>query len=179
VFNAPRGPSHMRREQQQQRDRSRRPEQSPAKKDKDRKDKKKDKDTAKTTMTDFRIVGIELRELGWTWGLVGDEAAEEAEDKAVKLENDEEKTETTEAPATEDDTENKEVKPEAESTDAKADIVDTADTAVHSDDAVKQEASATHDEADDKVGGKRKAHTPETGTLVQLLGVCINHVLTL
>lgn len=165
MFNAPRGPSHLRREQQQ-RDRSRRSEQSPAKKDKDRKDKKKDKDTGKTTMTDFRIVGIELKELGWTWGLVGDQADEEADIDPVKVENDAGKEEPADATIADDNTEVKEEEAEPEATESKGDAA-TADTATETDEAVKQEPSATQGEADDKVGGKRKAQTPETGTLQQ------------
>lgn len=38
----------------------------------------------KTTMTDFRIVGIEIRELGWSWGLVDEKVELEGTEPAVK-----------------------------------------------------------------------------------------------
>ena len=80
-MNAPRGPSHMRRERQEsQRQRSAK-EQSPSKSDKKDKKKEKEKDSAKTTLTDFRIVGIEMKELGWSWGLVGEEAMNQVEEE--------------------------------------------------------------------------------------------------
>ena len=58
--------------------------------EKRRREREADRDL-KTTMTDFRIVGIEVKELGWTWGLVGDEARklkDEAEGR-VKIEDSE------------------------------------------------------------------------------------------
>jgi 20S proteasome subunit alpha 6 len=96
-MNAPRGPSHMRRERQDhQRQRSTRSEVSPGKKD-SRKDKKKEKEKeAKTTLTDFRIVGIEMKELGWKWGLVGDEAMNQAEEEEIKAEKVESEAKTEE-----------------------------------------------------------------------------------
>ena len=72
VVNAPRGPSGMRG--RNDRDRSQQPRRDERKdtKEKDRKKKDKEKE-AKTTMTDFRIVGIEIKDLGWSWGLTNGE----------------------------------------------------------------------------------------------------------
>lgn len=185
-MNAPRGPSHMRRERQDhQRQRSARSEVSPGKKD-SRKDKRKEKE-AKTTLTDFRIVGIEMKELGWKWGLVGEEAmnqAEEDEEKAekgeaeVKTENvDGESAESGAAPTAAEPAE-AEVKEETvqsetvnqEETDKTTEPETTADSTTEPvEESVKEEPSAPLEGPEGKTGGKRKAQTPETGKLADTI----------
>ena len=184
-MNAPRGPSHMRRERQDhQRQRSARSEVSPGKKD-SRKDKKKEKE-AKTTLTDFRIVGIEMKELGWKWGLVGEEAmnqAEEDEEKAekseaeVKTENvDGEGAESSAAPTiAEADVKEETVDSETVNQEETANATEpetTADTITEPiKELVKEEPSAPLEGPEGKTGGKRKAQTPETGKLSAVIGM--------
>lgn len=184
-MNAPRGPSHMRRERQDhQRQRSARSEVSPGKKD-SRKDKKKEKE-AKTTLTDFRIVGIEMKELGWKWGLVGEEAmnqAEEDEEKAekseaeVKTENvDGEGAESSAAPTiAEADVKEETVDSETVNQEETANATEpeaTADpTTEPVEQSVKEEPSAPLEGPEGKTGGKRKAQTPETGKLSNVIGM--------
>ncbi|KAK4689649.1 hypothetical protein P7C73_g442, partial [Tremellales sp. Uapishka_1] len=55
--------------------------------DKDRETKKRKGDGGKTTMTDFRIVGIEIASVGWKWGQTGeevDQADTKKEEEVVK-----------------------------------------------------------------------------------------------
>jgi 20S proteasome subunit alpha 6 len=191
VMNAPRGPSHMRRERQEsQRQRSAK-EQSPSKRDKKDKKKEKERDNAKTTLTDFRIVGIEMKELGWSWGLVGEEAMNQVEEEEkvveeeskvagdgdVKTEEAAQEDVSTEPTTTEEvkeETNGAEVEAEAavkaevEGQDDSAEVKDepTAEQA----DAPKEEPSTTEledPEGKGKTGGKRKAQSPETGKLFQ------------
>jgi 20S proteasome subunit alpha 6 len=189
VMNAPRGPSHMRRERQEsQRQRSAK-EQSPSKRDKKDKKKEKEKDNAKTTLTDFRIVGIEMKELGWSWGLVGEEAMNQVEEEEKVLEDEAKvagdgdiKTEEAgqeEVPA--EPTTTEEVKEETNGAEAEAESevkaevegqVDSTevkdDPSTEQADAPKEESSTTEPEDSEgkgKTGGKRKAQSPETGKL--------------
>jgi len=194
VMNAPRGPSHMRRERQEtQRQRSARPEQSPGKRDKKDRKKEKEKDTAKTTLTDFRIVGIEMKELGWSWGLVGEEAMNQVEEvgkedetKVVDTEPKSEDAAPADAstdlpqPATAEEADVKqettdagpevETKVEAE---AASDSAEVKDEPYPESAAPKEEVPASTDTEDGdgkgKTGGKRKAQSPETGKSLTLL----------
>jgi 20S proteasome subunit alpha 6 len=192
VMNAPRGPSHMRRERQDaQRQRSARPEQSPGKRDKKDKKKEKEKDNAKTTLTDFRIVGIEMKDLGWSWGLVGEEAMNQAEEEEKAKEekvgagtNGEVKSEEavqeevapTEPPATAE-----EVKQDTTDAEPEIEAEPKVEVEVEGDSAeVKTEppSDLSHEPKEDpipepeegegkgKTGGKRKAQSPETGKLI-------------
>ncbi|WVQ86280.1 hypothetical protein IAT38_008448 [Cryptococcus sp. DSM 104549] len=77
MMNAPRGPAGMRRQQGQlplqdaaANARQRGVAGVGAVKSGEKEKKKKDKEV-KATMTDFRIVGIEMKELGWSWGIIG------------------------------------------------------------------------------------------------------------
>ena len=192
-MNAPRGPSHMRRERQEsQRQRSAK-EQSPSKRDKKDKKKEKEKDNAKTTLTDFRIVGIEMKELGWSWGLVGEEAMNQVEEEEKVAEEEakvagdgnvkteeaaQEEVLSTEPSATEEvKQESNEAEVEAES-EVKAEVegqVDSTEvkdeTTAEQADAPKEEPSTTEPEDAEgkgKTGGKRKAQSPETGKPFQI-----------
>jgi hypothetical protein len=183
----------MRRErnQQEQRQRSARPDQSPGKKDRKDKKKEKEKDSAKTTLTDFRIVGIEMKELGWSWGLVGEAAMNQIAEEEVKAENPETikddaeaKSETLEvdahpavdtAPPEDVKSESKEAEAETEvkvdSEDIEAPTADTGPTTEANANGaeledIKEESTAHEDkDVEGKVGGKRKAQSPETGKL--------------
>jgi hypothetical protein len=133
-------------------------------------------------MTDFRIVGIELKELGWSWGLVGDQAKQEEIAKEDDVVNGKKEETTGDAPAKAEDpteppasTSDGEVKveegagnaePEAEGAELRTEVTTTGGPLASTDEVVKQEATSTHDEAEGKVGGKRKAQTPETGTSI-------------
>jgi len=181
-MNAPRGPSHMRRERQDhQRQRSARSEVSPGKRD-TRKDKKKEKE-AKTTLTDFRIVGIEMKELGWKWGLVGEEAMNQAEEDEEKAEKGEAEVKTEDvggesadsgpAEAAEAQVKEEVVQSEPvnhEETDKTTEPETTADpTTEPIEQSVKEEPSAPLEGPEGKTGGKRKAQTPETGKLADAI----------
>ncbi|WVW80670.1 hypothetical protein I302_102656 [Kwoniella bestiolae CBS 10118] len=79
MAGAPRGPSGMmRRDGNTPGSRSSVPPSS-AKKDTPRKEKRRE--DLRTTMTDFRIVGIEVKGLGWSWGKIGGQEEEEEEPK--------------------------------------------------------------------------------------------------
>ncbi|KAK8850740.1 hypothetical protein IAR55_004660 [Kwoniella newhampshirensis] len=91
LLNVPRGPAGMRRGGLAGSDRSslpptRRGEIVKQEKEKERDKKRKEKE-AKSTMMDFRIVGVEVKELGWSWGLIGGHQ----EDVVVKQEAETEK----------------------------------------------------------------------------------------
>lgn len=197
MMNAPRGPSHMRRQNQhdhradrdRDRDRTRRSEPSPSKRDRDRKDVKK-KDNVKTTMTDFRIVGIEIKELGWTWGMIGAHAASEQEAAGEEVKKEEsgssatavkaELVTTDEAPPDSEQSKStngdapSHAKEEQEQDGVAVDSVkqeEDANTVPDADadpasqtstEIVKEEGTIT-DEVEGKVGGKRKAQSPEAG----------------
>ena len=194
VMNAPRGPSHMRRERQEsQRQRSAK-EQSPSKRDKKDKKKEKERDNAKTTLTDFRIVGIEMKELGWSWGLVGEEAMNQVEEEEKVVEEEakvavdgdvkaeeagQEEVPPTEPTTTEDVKQESneaevgaesEVKAEVEGQNDSAEVKDEPST--EQADAPKEELPTTEPEDAEgkgKTGGKRKAQSPETGKPVNSL----------
>ncbi|OCF35975.1 hypothetical protein I316_02470 [Kwoniella heveanensis BCC8398] len=78
-MNAPRGPSGMRRPDTRS---SLPPKKDPGKEKV--KDKKREVEL-RTTMTDFRIVGIEVKEIGWSWGKIN--GHDEVEVKAEKEEH--------------------------------------------------------------------------------------------
>ncbi|EIW69286.1 hypothetical protein TREMEDRAFT_62149 [Tremella mesenterica DSM 1558] len=68
--NAPKGPSGQRRD--------RKDRESTPKREKEREKRRREGDREmKTTMTDFRIVGIEMSSLGWKWGMTSDEMSQE------------------------------------------------------------------------------------------------------
>ena len=198
-MNAPRGPSHMRRERnnehrerERDRDRSRRVDASPSKRDRKESSNSttanKKKENVKTTMTDFRIVGIEIKELGWTWGMIGGQAMSETstpdlteqqdtyidDTDPIKLESEEEpKAESTEAASTEPEIVQNGDKAANASVEVKEEpSADTAEPSslvpeANGDNGEKSEpvdeATVTADEAAGKVGAKRKAHSPEAG----------------
>jgi hypothetical protein len=74
-------------------------------------------------MTDFRIVGIEVKELGWSWGLVGEHVVDEVKVEEVKEVEAEPKAdpEVKAEPEAEAETKvktEKEAEPEAEASEA-------------------------------------------------------------
>ena len=100
----------------------------------------------KTTMTDFRIVGIEVKELDWSWGMVKDEAGIEVkhEDSDGSTDPAEQEDEAVTTPPEEPD--DKEIA-------VKSEPVDTTEPAECTDPEVVEE----------KRGEKRKAKTPDGG----------------
>jgi 20S proteasome subunit alpha 6 len=141
MLNAPRGPAGMRSRDKENFSRSRRGD-TPSR---DKRDRRRDNEReVKTTMTDFRIVGIEMKELGWSWGLVG-EAANVKEEKVDAEEVEKPEGAETETP--------------------RADKGETASgDKVAPSEEVKNEADIKTEEAsEEKVGGKRKAQSPDGG----------------
>jgi hypothetical protein len=163
----------------------RRQDQVTGRKEVDRKRREKEKDRyrereERITMTDFRIVGIEVKGLDWTWGLIGGEQPEDKqkdEEKAKMEKGDEEsesKTEATETTANGDAAEPTaaaEVKDEAEqvTTSEETKVEDHAETdseekePVPSEQPVKSEPVETVEE---KRGEKRKAKSPDISELI-------------
>jgi len=83
MTNVPRGPSVMRRAEP-----SRAARVETVRGDREKERRKRDKAQGpeiKTTMTDYRIVGIEVKELGWSWGMV--ELKENGEEKNGEAES--------------------------------------------------------------------------------------------
>ena len=168
MMNVPRGPAGMRRQEP--------PKQA---RDLDRKRKDKERDRArekeeKITMTDFRIVGIEVKGLDWAWGLVGGEHEEiKDEIKAEEVEGVAKVENVTEVEGKDSESE---AVPKVEGQTAeeggdelKADEVSgTAEEGkaedVEGEDAIKSEAAESLEE---KRGEKRKAKTPEIGMFRQ------------
>lgn len=195
----------MRRERnnehrERDRDRSRRVEASPSKRDRKESGNtatSKKKENVKTTMTDFRIVGIEIKELGWTWGMVGGKGMSEPSspdwreqgDRYLSLPEDDTKPiklESEEVPKAEpvlevssaaETVENgvgatnasAEVKeePNTESAEPSAVVPEVTADGVEKSETV-DETATTADEAAGKIGAKRKAHSPEAGKHVSL-----------
>ncbi|WWD20905.1 hypothetical protein CI109_105383 [Kwoniella shandongensis] len=197
LVNAPRGPAGMRRGGAMTggTDRSslppaRRGDIAKLEKEKERDKKKKDKE-AKSTMMDFRIVGIEVKELGWSWGLIGGhkvdvEVKEEEEEPKEQEAGTEKVDEDKEVEAVEDrQTEPAEVKENGDSSvqPPKTDDREGQKTGHSAGDTVKVEAEADaateiegetevvetaveNDESaaevvEEKRGEKRKAKTPD------------------
>lgn len=169
MLNAPRGPAGMRRQ-----------DQATGRKEVDRKRREKEKDRyrereERITMTDFRIVGIEVKGLDWTWGLIG---GKQPEDKVKEEE------ENAKADKVDDQS-----KPEAAETDAngqaaepiaKAEVKDEADQDEKAEEEVKDDGQAETDgeekeaapseepvksepveTVEEKRGAKRKAKSPD------------------
>ena len=172
MLNAPRGPAGMRRQ-----------DQVAGRKEVDRKRREKEKDRYKEreeriTMTDFRIVGIEVKGLDWTWGLIGGEQPEDKnkEEEKAKVDKVEEdlKTEAAETEANghvAEPTAEADVKNEAEQDKnaEEAKVEGTTEAAgaekntVPSEQPVKSEAVETVEE---KRGEKRKAKSPDLSELI-------------
>jgi 20S proteasome subunit alpha 6 len=185
--SVPRGPAGMRRP-----DLPRPPVSVSRDKDKERSKRRKDRADKewKTTMTDFRIVGIEMKDLGWKWGLTGDEIKEDVEEEVKEelVEVDGEKT-------TGVDDVNEEETPVAEQVNGEVVLPDAAETSVteapveqiegdsEADPEVKTEPDTKPDlevsgesaeVVEEKRGEKRKAKTssPDGGECTSFL----NHV---
>ncbi|ORY21156.1 hypothetical protein BCR39DRAFT_554155 [Naematelia encephala] len=176
--NAPRGPANMRRN-----DRGgsvAKKVDSKSDRDKEKKHRDKEKEL-KTTMTDFRIVGIEMKELGWKWGLVDgqDDKADVVEEKE-DVHEDEEKEQPKEeesGPKVEPEDAKKEAdqvngenseEATAETSELKveAKAEDAPDTNGGTEPAVDVHAQTVEQDATDvgveeKRGEKRKAKTPD------------------
>ena len=155
-MNIPRGPSNVRRPDSGKYDSDRR------RRDRDR-DREKERE-ARTTMTDFRIVGIEIKSIGWTWGVLGDSGDdpkeeplaskdEETQSKANHAHAVPDSTKTETESAIEEVSGSPEKKPETSGEIPKEEI----------DPSVKLERSESSDQPDEKRGEKRKAKTPEGG----------------
>lgn len=178
--NAPRGPSHMRRghdTSRSHRDREREREVN------DRKRREKSKDAGqkedKTTLTDFRIVGIEVKSLGWSWGQIGHEVEEDEEEEVDGVEDDpvvppepsvkeESKDEAKPEESVKEETNNDSVKAPEPLGEGKEEQKET-------DSAVKGEPVETIENVEEKRGEKRKAKTPEAGTLADSQDVSHSH----
>lgn len=158
-MNVPRGPSGIRRPGPES-VRSSRVEAVRGDRVSDRERRKRDKAKGveiKTTMTDFRIVGIEVKELGWSWGLVG-------EDVRVKKEECEEKTpEPEKSMLTTGDDVKEEVEEEEEEEEEEVEEVEEVE-GLEEGEKVKTEAQdGDADVVEEKRGEKRKAKTPDPG----------------
>jgi hypothetical protein len=120
--------------------------------------KRKDKDAkeARTTMTDFRIVGIEVKGLDWSWGLVGEHVVDAKEEKAedVKPEAEPEAKEEAKDVKPEKPDEKPETEPEAAAK-AEPDAEEAKPDAEAKPEAAEKEEAP--DAADEKRGEKRKA----------------------
>lgn len=116
--------------------------------------KRKEKTEAKTTMTDFRIVGIEVKSLDWSWGLIGEHVFEEDEKEKEAEAKPEAKEEPKEESAVKD--EKKAEKPAEEPASEAKEEKDEADEAKPE---VKEETKedAADEAAEPTVGAKRKA----------------------
>lgn len=120
--------------------------------------KRKEKTEAKTTMTDFRIVGIEVKSLDWSWGLIGEHVFEEDE-KEKEPEKTEVKEERKEEPAAkdekkeEDEEEPKEPPSEAKEEEAKEEKPDAKPEVKEE----MKEGAEADEAAEPTVGAKRKA----------------------
>jgi len=136
--------------------------------DRKRKDKERDRvreKEEKITMTDFRIVGIEVKGLDWAWGLVGGEIEdvkdEVKEEKAEEAESTETKVETQDGDEAALKSEDQGV--EEAGQEPKEEGVNGGEPKTEDGedvDALKSEAAETLEE---KRGEKRKAKTPEIG----------------
>jgi 20S proteasome subunit alpha 6 len=138
--NVPRGPSGMRRPEPTRPSRAR----DSARGEREKERRKRDKGPEiKTTMTDFRIVGIEMKELGWSWGMVGveDEVRKENGDASI------EPTVEEDGSAVPDGEQDKKTGEEEEEAAVKFEPAE----------------SETADGVEEKRGEKRKAKTPDGG----------------
>lgn len=171
VVGAPRGPAGMRRPDPSNRARADggnsgkiAREAERRKRDKDGRERKNDSGAgcaggglekeAKTTMTDFRIVGIEFGELNWSWGAVGGLENLQVEEEVKKENGDGGHDEKTEDPIVNG------AKTAAEEAEIPVVIPDSG--AAAADVEVKQESEETTESADpveEKRGEKRKAKT--------------------
>jgi hypothetical protein len=146
--------------------------------DRKRREKGREEGTGKedkTTLTDFRIVGIEMKSLGWSWGLVGGVHGEEevdvdgVEDDPIfepKTEDAEPKMEQVE-PAGETKVEaDSATAAKTEASPAKADAASTEQD--EKSETVKEEPIESHETVEEKRGEKRKAKTPEAGKVYSM-----------
>ncbi|WVQ95418.1 hypothetical protein IAU59_002515 [Kwoniella sp. CBS 9459] len=179
-INAPRGPSGMRRPDARS---SLPPKRDPGK---EKAKEKKREPELRTTMTDFRIVGIEVKEIGWSWGKVdGEEEVEIKEEQNETGEGEEPKAEPETASAEDSkpepdqasaepavtDNDSAEVKQEAKNAkDEKAaegsvseEIIKTeaTDAADAAPEANGEAAAAAVEAVEEKRGEKRKAKSPD------------------
>ncbi|WWD07175.1 hypothetical protein V865_005272 [Kwoniella europaea PYCC6329] len=170
MAGAPRGPSGMmRRDNNTPTGGGARSSLPPSKKDTPRKEKRREE--LRTTMTDFRIVGIEVKGLGWSWGKVGGQEVEE-EEEVVKAEekgdavtagdevievplidNSDVKEETKEASGTNGESVDLS-KMDETSEEAKLEVTETNEASAVAGDDVPEEK--------EKRGEKRKAKSPDS-----------------
>lgn len=180
IVNAPRGPSGMRRADGRA---SVTPRRSDARADREKeKDKKRKEKESKTTMTDFRIVGIEIKALDWSWGIVGTEGDAETEVKQ-KSQNAPNKGENGDAgtSAAEQDVEGSNgdtasVEPNGEAVEGQVPVKAEADTEAETsgDTAAPEQTPGTSaganavETVEEKRGEKRKAKTPDAGVSLRV-----------
>lgn len=182
VINAPRGPSGVSGMRRDVRGSSARPgmvglggaktdlEKERREREKKRKEREREREM-KTTMTDFRIVGIEVKELGWSWGVVGEESkklneqveeakAKEEEEKLKEQEQEKEKEEKEEVKEVEGvkSEEGIEAKENGHKSDNGA-----AEGERAKDEEIKEEESSGDAIEAEKRGEKRKANSPDIG----------------
>lgn len=110
-------------------------------------------------MTDFRIVGIEIKELDWTWGLTGEEANNVEKDEQEEAVEKKEAEDAVDHEVEEKAEEGAKEKAEETSEDQVLDQTKPAEEDV----SVKVEVGVKTEEAEEKVGGKRKAQSPDGG----------------
>ncbi|WVF67819.1 hypothetical protein IAT40_002580 [Kwoniella sp. CBS 6097] len=181
-INAPRGPSGMRRPDTRN---SLPPKREPGK---EKVREKKKEVESRTTMTDFRIVGIEVKEIGWSWGRVdgkedvdaeaeqnGTDKNPQAESETTSAGDNQAKTsevaaEATEVAATEHDSvevKQEEVPAKDEKVIAEEAVTGEAvkaETSGESDASVQVSGDAgaiTVEAVEEKRGEKRKAKSPD------------------
>ena len=158
-MNAPRGPAGMRRP-----DVARNRDADKKRRDKDRDNKEKE---AKTTMSDFRIVGIEVKEIGWSWGVLGD--VDDAEETGVENEETAQAEEKGAAPASNGNKETPIAEaPVEEAADGtteepKAEADPAESSQPKSEPLTAVDSSETAETVEEKRGEKRKAKSPEGG----------------
>jgi 20S proteasome subunit alpha 6 len=167
----PRGPSVMRRGGVGEGDRKRRDRERERERDRDREREKREREKEreremKTTMTDFRIVGIEVVEEGWKWGLTGDDVDKEEvlvdgdEKAAAGQEGEVEvevKIEKDVAVKQEEDVDGEKPK----------DIGGVVEDEKHEE--TEEDAAESAESVEAKRGEKRKAKTPEGGSFFPFL----------
>lgn len=164
MANAPKGPSGMRRSDLLPRHPNAHHHREIDRKRKEKEREREKEKEAKTTMTDFRIVGIEMKCLGWSWGDVNGQTAESESANDVK--------EVGSGPEVEVKVEDvkgeeAEAEPEAE-VGASSETVEKEEGGGVGEPGVKTEDVEVKNEPDsetveEKRGAKRKAKSPEGG----------------
>ncbi|OCF78804.1 hypothetical protein I204_00748 [Kwoniella mangroviensis CBS 8886] len=170
MAGAPRGPSGMmRRDNNTPTGGGARSSLPPSKKDTPRKEKRREE--TRTTMTDFRIVGIEVKALGWSWGKVGGQEVEEEEEVVKAEQKDDAVTagdEGIEVPLTEDSDVKEELKEASgtngESVDLPKEVETSEEVKVEVTETNEASPAAENDvvEEKEKRGEKRKAKSPDS-----------------